>query len=188
MNKTVLINAALLIAIAAAGYVLTGITEHTKPHIIVQPDAPVELIQPGKPLPDFSFTTPDKTTHTITDFKNKIVVLNFWASWCPPCIKEFPNFIKLAEAYPDDVVFIALSSDIDEPAMNAFLKKTGLQAQPKNILIALDTQDLTKSLFQTYKLPETILADRNLVMNTKIIGADWEYEDLASRIETLRTR
>lgn len=186
MKPSLFINAAVLILIALAAYIATLHLENHKPDIIVQPEAPVEKVQTGQTAPDFTFSATDGKTYPLSDFKGKIIILNFWASWCPPCIKEFPHFIKAAQTFKDDIIFIGVSSDLNENAMNKFLTKIEGDLKAPNILIALDAdQNITKNLFQTYRLPETILIDQNQVMRTKIIGADWTYDDLSKQIETL---
>lgn len=185
MRISSIINTCVLVAIAALGYLATTHFDQQTSKINIQPDAPVENITEGQAIPEFSFTATDGKTYTITDFKDKAIILNFWASWCAPCIKEIPHFIKAAQTYNDGVIFIGISSDIDEQAMKKFLKKH-VTAQEENMFFALDADSsITKNLFQTYSLPETILINKNLKMRTKIIGADWTYEDLKKQIEAL---
>ncbi|MFN3700910.1 MAG: redoxin family protein [Alphaproteobacteria bacterium] len=142
-------------------------------------------------VPDFSFVRFGNDSNAaplqISDFRGKTVVLNFWASWCPPCLVEFPHFLKLAEQYPDEVVFIGLSSDHDLAALERFLAKMRTEhptaMAQDNVLIALDDNGgITRGIFQTFRLPETILIDQNGVMREKLIGADWDYEDLERKI------
>jgi len=126
-------------------------------------------------------------------FKGKVTLVDFWASWCSPCIKEFPNFLKAAQEFNDQIVFIALSSDLDEETMTKFLKKLAQTSesplQQDNVFIALDTdQNITQDLFQVYRLPETILIDSNQRMRSKLIGANWEYVDLIKQIDALLTK
>ncbi|MEZ5919061.1 MAG: TlpA disulfide reductase family protein [Alphaproteobacteria bacterium] len=125
----------------------------------------------------------------IGDFEDKTVMLNFWATWCAPCVKEFPILIGIAEEYKDDVVFIALSSDLEQNAIDRFLAKlekdSGISVKADNILIALDeNQAVTQKIFQTYRLPETVLIDKHQKLRQKITGADWRREDITSVIET----
>lgn len=177
----------MLILIAATAYALTIYFEHQKPKITIQPDAPIQTFQGAKTLPDFNFSTSDGKTYSIKNFAGKIIIINFWASWCPPCIKEFPNLLKAAQTYKENIVLIGISSDLDMKSMYDFLKKIGLEHnKTSNIFMTLDTnQDITKTLFQTYRLPETIIVDHALTMRKKLIGADWQYEDLAKEIENL---
>ena len=180
-----LLNAIALISITLIGYLLTQYMYVQKPNIITQPEAPVEAIQDAKQIPDFSFKTLDGAAHNIRDYKDKIILLNFWATWCAPCVREFPNLLKTAENHPNDVVLIALSSDLDKAAITNFAEKFELDIQRPNVLISLDEDNITQSTFQTFKLPETIIIDKNQNMRKKLIGADWDIEYLEKEIKKL---
>ena len=137
----------------------------------------------GEAVPDFTFKTLDGTERAIQDFKGKIVVLNFWASWCAPCVKEFPLFLEMASEYKDNLVFIGLSSDHDLTAMNRFLDKMRKAHHDAmaadNVLIAVDEDAaVTQDVFQTFRLPETIIIDQNGLMREKLVGASWNYADI----------
>ncbi|MAE52119.1 MAG: hypothetical protein CMH27_09945 [Micavibrio sp.] len=148
-------------------------------------------VRTGEVVPQFSFQDIRGDEYAVDDFQGKIIILNFWASWCTPCVKEFPIFLDMAEDYKEDVVFLALSSDFDEAAMQRFLtkmrnKKASAMAA-KNVIIALDDNGaITRDIFQTFRLPETIIIDREGVMRDKLIGADWSADDLSSLLEQYR--
>ena len=73
--------------------------------------------------PDFSVTSLDGKTFALKDLKGKVVVLNFWATWCPPCEDEIPKLNRLVEEYKKrDVVFIGLAGD-KKPKLETYLKK-----------------------------------------------------------------
>ena len=137
----------------------------------------------GEQVPDFSFETLDGTRSAIADLRGKIIVLNFWASWCAPCVKEFPLFMDMAIAHKDEVVFLALSSDHDRVAMTRFLDKMRRDhpeaMAAENVMIAVDENgQVTQDIFQTFRLPETIIIDRDGVMREKLIGANWGAADM----------
>ena len=187
-SAATIFNAALLIFLAALAYFVMLHFEHRKPQVIVQPNAPIENIAEGQIAPDFSFKALDGETYVLKDFKGKVVILNFWASWCPPCIKEFPHFLRAAKEFENDIIFIGVSSDLDHTSMMKFLDPMKNDIETPNIFITHDEdQSITKSLFQTYRLPETILIDGSQVMRTKLIGADWSYEDLKKHIDLLKS-
>jgi len=186
MKNSILLNIAIMLGIAFFGYAVTLSLENQKPKIITQPDAPLEEIAEDRMVPSFTFTATDGKEYSIRDFKDKIIILNFWASWCPPCIKEFPHFLKAAKLYKNEIVFIGISSDLSQGKMTGFLNKLKTSFEQPNIFMALDKdQNITKNLFQTYRLPETIIIDQNQNMRKKIIGADWTYTNLDQQIQTL---
>ncbi len=168
------LNAALFIAVAALGYGLTIYMDSGAPSARTETEI--------KPLPDFSFTELDGTTHAARDFRGKIVIVNFWATWCPPCVVEFPALLKIA-AENDDVILIALSSDTDEATIKKFLQQ---QEKPaKNVFIAHDREDVTLKIFGVSKLPETVITDHELNIRKKLIGAEWEPRMLQKIIDSL---
>lgn len=132
----------------------------------------------------FTFTDTTGQTHTLTDFKDRIVILNFWASWCAPCIKEFPLLIKAAQNYPDNVTLIALSSDIEESTMNKFIAKYKIPTA-HNIHIAFDTNQRITNTYNVTKLPKTFIINQHQEITHHISGADWDYDSLENRIKML---
>ena len=182
--KDRVLNIALMLMLGLAGYALAlYLDRHAPP-----PRAQMGAGKSAAPtvqmkVPEFSFTTLDGQTHNIADFHGKIIVLNFWASWCAPCQKEFPDLLHIAADKKEDVVLIALSSDIDQDAVDKFLRKINF-APSENVLIAIDRdQHITEGLFQTYRLPETWIINRHQILKSKLIGAAWNKKDLLSMIE-----
>ncbi len=178
MRLNIILFTAIIVIAAATTYMFDN-AQHTTP-------AP-------ESVPAFTFTDTNGKTHAITDFKGKIVLLNFWASWCTPCLKEFPDFIKTANAHPEDVLIIALSSDFKTEAMTKFLTKMKKQFPKtfptKNMIVALDKDaKITQNLFQITRLPETIVIDTSGKMVEKIIGANWTPADLTTKITALKQK
>lgn len=84
-------------------------------------------LAPGQPAPDFAFITTDGKAMRLTDLKGSVVLLDFWASWCGPCIAEIPHTKKLEEKFSGKpVVFLAVSIDEDEAAWKATMEKHNL--------------------------------------------------------------
>lgn len=169
------LNAALFLAVAALGYGLTIYFDGAS--------MPARAETEVKPLPDFSFTDLSGKTRSARDFKDKIVIINFWATWCPPCVVEFPALLKIAADNKKDVVLIALSSDMGDKEIKKFLKQQETPAE--NVFIARDREDVTLKIFGITQLPETILTDRELNMREKLIGAEWEPAVLQKIIDSL---
>lgn len=133
--------------------------------------------------PDFSFTTVDKqTAHQLSDFNGKVVLINFWASWCVPCIEEYPALVTLAAEHPDDLVLIMLSSDQKASVAYEFSTKisqefnpeysgTSLFAGQPNIYVAWDERKaITRGQFGITRYPESIVLGTDGKMAEKIVG------------------
>lgn len=171
------LNVLIIIGVALGIWGLTMLLDSGS---VKQVPVPVNEATKNTPAPDFEFTDMDGETHALSDFKGKVVILNFWATWCPPCIVEFPKLLQVAEAHKDKPVLIALSSDIEDAPVRRFVEKT--KAEGENIYIALDKTDITAKLFGTYKLPETLIIAPNQRIHSKLTGADWETEELLELI------
>ena len=195
MKQKILLNIVILIGIAALTYALTLYFGHTKMEPTIQ-SVPVtqnlqDSTETGEQVPDFSFTTINGKTHAITDFKGKTVILNFWASWCAPCVKEMPLLLKAAHDNKDNVLLIALSSDVNEQAIHNFISKMEnkdtMNFAGENIHIALDeNQAITADIFGTFMLPETFIIAPDQTLRHKFVGANWTEEDLTSWLQKLR--
>lgn len=108
MKKTLLFALAILLS-GAAGYGLQAYLHNNA-------STSVAL----KPSPEFSMLDLKGTSRNIKDWNGKVVMLNFWATWCPPCLEEIPEFIELQEAYGEQGLQIVGVAVDDEQAVRAF--------------------------------------------------------------------
>jgi thiol-disulfide isomerase/thioredoxin len=139
--------------------------------------------------PAFSFETVDGKKHSISDFKDKVVVLNFWASWCAPCVIEFPQMISLAEKTQENSVLIFMSIDEEKADIQKFIKKHPKIAKAENIMVAHDkTKSISRNLFRTYQIPETYIIAPGGRIADKIVGADvlWDSATMVEKINSLK--
>ena len=137
-----------------------------------------DLKQPElQAAPLFNFTDLDNKTYQLQDFKGKRVLLNFWATWCAPCIEEFPILLDIAQKNKDDLVLIALSVDNENMDFDAFFARFDSHFQRKlsfeNVIIGTDPQkNISKKLFNINQYPETILMNETLEIKKKYIGLE----------------
>ncbi len=131
----------------------------------------IPSILTGKPAPDFSLTLFDGRTIRLSDFRGKVVFLNFWASWCPPCRAEARLLEQSWQRYKDQgVVFLGVDMQDTEEAARRFIQEFGITylngRDPKN-RIAID--------YGVYGIPETFFIDKEGRITYKHIGAlGWE--------------
>jgi peroxiredoxin len=135
----------------------------------------------GTAAPDFTVQDADRKL-SLADYRGKIVVLNFWATWCPPCVEEMPSLLQMQQRLKDKgVTVLAVSLDADEGAYHKFLKDHGV-----NLITVRDPDMKSSDLYGTFKYPETYVIDRNGVLQRKFIGAvnwnDPEVVDFLSRL------
>jgi cytochrome c biogenesis protein CcmG, thiol:disulfide interchange protein DsbE len=115
----------------------------------------------------------------LSDFRGKIVIVHFWATWCPPCVEEIPTLAYLnQELAGGDFAMLAIS--VDEggaKAVGSFLKQKGL-----NVPVLLDPDRATSARYGTFKFPETYILDREGIVRYKIIGPSNWRDPLAAKL------
>ena len=119
----------------------------------------------GSVAPDFTVQDSDRKV-TLRQFRGNVVVLNFWATWCPPCVEELPSMISMQGRMRDrGVTVLAVSIDVDAAMYHRFIKQHGV-----NLLTVRDPEQKSSSLYGTFGWPETYIIDRNGVLRRKLVG------------------
>lgn len=125
--------------------------------------APVEL---GQEASDFSVELLDGTTFTLSENRGKVVYVNVWATWCPPCVAEMPAIEQLSVDYADQLVVIGLNSGEDARTVADFVEKNGYTYN-----FALDeSYELINGMFPTDGIPYSVIIDPNGVVTTLHVG------------------
>jgi thiol-disulfide isomerase/thioredoxin len=128
----------------------------------------------GSRLPDFSATDLRGRRISSAELRGKVVLVDFWATWCQPCKKEMPGYQKLADRYgPRGFAVIGFKLDImaDTEEPRAFARRLGVHYP-----LAVATDDLKKKFGGIEGLPTTLLYDRQGILRQKIIG--FEYTEV----------
>ena len=128
----------------------------------------------GSNAPDFAVQDSDRAV-ALHDLRGQVVVLNFWATWCPPCVEEMPSLVEMQRRMKaKGVTVVAVSVDVDQNAYRQFLKDHNV-----SLLTVRDPNQKSSNLYGTFKFPETYVIDRQGVMRRKFIGAvDWTAPEI----------
>jgi cytochrome c biogenesis protein CcmG/thiol:disulfide interchange protein DsbE len=135
----------------------------------------------GSPAPDFTVQDADRKI-SLSDLHGKLVVLNFWATWCAPCVEEMPSLVQLQQRMKNKgVTVLAVSVDVDDSAYHKFLTDHKI-----DLLTARDPDQKSNRLYGTFRYPETYIIDRNGVVRRKFIGAvDWGLPEIVDFLSKL---
>jgi len=135
----------------------------------------------GTVAPDFTVQDIDRKV-TLSELRGKTVVLNFWASWCGPCIAETPSLVAMSRRMKDqNVVVLAVSVDDDDSAYHRFIKEQGM-----DMLTVRDSDKRSNDLYGTHVFPETYIIDRKGVLRRKVIGEmNWTAQEMTEYLTKL---
>lgn len=158
----------LFLSILLASLLFAGCYGGTKPRLI------------GSKAPDFTVRDSDRTV-SLHDFRGKPVVLNFWTSWCPPCVDEMPSLVQLQKRMGPQVTVLAVSWDVDDNAYHQFLKDHQI-----DLLTVRDGKQESKVLYGATGQPETYIIDASGTVRRKFIGPEnWTDPDIIDYLKRL---
>jgi peroxiredoxin len=140
------------------------------------------VVKTGNPAPDLTLKDLQGKSVSLAGLRGKVVFLNFWATWCPPCREELPAMQRLNEVFgKKDFVILAVNVDEDPGAVKKFLAK-----QPLSFTVLLDPEASAQNLYGVYRFPETFLIDRQGNVVQRYLGArDWSSVDFLKYVSSL---
>lgn len=174
MNQFQRITLYILVLIAGASW--TVLSAETGPAAVSAP-AP----QKGFTAPDFSLKTPTGETYRLSELKGQAVLVNVWATWCPPCRAEMPAIEKMYNEYKDQgFIVLAVNSTVqDNPlAITPFTDEYNL-----TFPILLDELGEVSRAYQVRSLPSTYFINRHGIITEVVIGGPMSEALLRTRIE-----
>ncbi|MCM1181595.1 MAG: TlpA family protein disulfide reductase [Clostridium sp.] len=135
----------------------------------------------GDSAPDFTVELADGSTFVLSEQSGRVVLLNFWATWCGPCVREMPAFEKLYSDYGDEVAILAIDCAEDKETVDRFLSDAGY-----TFPIAYDVEGTTFMKYPSEGIPYTLVIGRDGIVRDIYMGAgnvDEQYEEYKSAIE-----
>jgi peroxiredoxin len=158
MSKTNAVKTAILIVILGGAAYFALRQRQARPLAI------------GDSAPDFSVPTLDSGSLHLKDFRGQVVVLNFWATWCPPCVEETPSLEQFAEKMRGHgVIVLSVSVDEDPKALLNFIQQYHI-----TYLVGRNPDRSLPARFGTVQFPETYIFDQRGMLAEKIANAaDW---------------
>lgn len=172
-TRTVLLVVAAVVALAVAFVFTTNL----KPP---EGQAGIPKLSAEKSLPVF---TRDGAKVNLSKLKGKIVLVHFWATWCPPCVDELPELDRFWQRYKSNpgIALYSVSVDDDWQAIDTFRKQ-----HPFDLPLYRDPDSKTAHKFGTTKFPETYIADRNgKVLYHLAQAIDWDSPEVTQNIDAL---
>lgn len=159
----------------------TAQEETNEPEKQDAPDTYQELLE-GDTAPDFTADLVDGSTFTLSEQSGKVVLLNFWATWCGPCVGEMPALEKLQKEYGDEVAVLAVNCLEDEETVRQFITENGY-----TFPIAFDVEGVVNMKYPTDGIPYTLVIGKDGTVQNIYLGAadaDTQYQEYKSAIDS----
>ena len=140
----------------------------------------------GKTAQDFPVNIGGKPGH-LSDFKGRVVVLNFWGSWCKPCVEEAPALNRLQKYIQSrNGVVLGVAADQDEGAYRRFIRDEGVAFPTYRDPATKDNRSPIAESYGTYLVPETYIIDRKGKIARKVIGfQEWDSPEMLAYFDAV---
>ena len=161
------------------------LTSSTRAHDPALHGFQMSTFDPPFPAPDFDLEVLTGDTANLETYKGEYVLLNFWATWCPPCLEERPYIEEAFQKYQDrGFTVVAISSDEEgESAVTPFIEKLGV-----TFPVLLDPDKAVSSVYGAHNLPMTFILNREGEVVAGAVGErDWSSEEALSVLDEIIT-
>ena len=141
-------------------------------------------VSPPRAAPDFRLPDMDEAMHALSDYRGKVVMLNFWATWCPPCRREMPSMQRLYEKYRERGLEVVAVNQFEDPDL--VFEFTGRLSLEPTFPILFDRESRVSEQFKVKGLPTTYLLDREGKIRYRAIGGrEFDHPEVEALIEGL---
>ena len=135
-----------------------------------------------KPAPSLQLRDMDNEVHDLASYRGRVVVLNFWATWCPPCVEEIPSLGRLQAAFSEDDL-VVLSVDIGESKEDI---ERFLQQIPADFPVMIDPEGTTVKPWNIIAYPTTFVIDSSGIIRLAYYGGlEWDMPEIVEQLQTL---
>jgi len=142
-----------------------------------------DAVRVGSSAPDFSLQDLQGQTVHLSDFQGKVVFLNFWATWCPPCRMEMPSMDMLNEIFATSD-FVMLAVNVEQEGLATV--PPFLERNPHSFRVLLDLEAKVQNAYGVYRFPESFLIDKRGRIARHYIGAyDWSSVEILKQVKEL---
>jgi len=141
-------------------------------------------LSPPLPAPDFSLPDMDGASHALSDYRGKVVMLNFWATWCPPCRREMPSMERLYDKFKARGLEVVAVNQFEDPDL--VFEFTGRLSLAPTFPILFDRESRVAEQYGVKGLPTTYLLDRDGNIRFQAIGGrEFDHPEVEALIEQL---
>jgi len=175
MRRLMLVLLILLLACGGLYFYTSNSSEPTY--------ARVAVVAIGSLAPDFQLEDNNGNLVSLSALRGKVVIVNFWATWCPPCRAEMPSMEKLNSVMAgEDFVMLAINAEANGRSTVAeFLKKT-----PHTFPILYDDEGVVQGLYGVYSFPQSFVITKDGMIDDKVNGAiDWAHPETVAYLKEL---
>ncbi len=154
MKQNLIILFVLYITVSLFGYDKI----EAENNIIPEKEITTSVLKEGKKATDFTLKTLDGKNVKLSDYKGKVVIIDFWATWCPPCRKGIPDLVAIQKEYKDNLVIIGISLDQQNTIKDLapFIKNYGI-----NYPVVLGTQQVVTDYGDIRSIPTSFVIDQS---------------------------
>ena len=158
----------------------TEVTTETATEAATEAPQDIKVLEKGDKAPDFTAQLVNGETVKLSDYSDKIVLLNFWATWCPPCVGEMPAFERLKNDGDDDLVILCVNCMDDKATVDKFVQDNGYTFN-----IAYDEDGSIEMYYPTEGIPYTLVVNKGEVAEIYVgaADADTQYNEYKNAIE-----
>jgi len=158
--RLIVLAAALIVTISLAG--CQNKTDSDSPNEV---SGTYKDLKEGDAAPDFEAVMSNRESVKLSDYQGKVMLLNFWATWCSPCVSEMPDIQKICDFYSDEVVVLAINYGEDAITVKSFIEKEGYTFH-----VCLDEKQEISEKYPTEGIPYTVIIDKNGIITAIHLG------------------